>query len=325
MLMVRLKRNVVIVIAFAGLAALLFFQYRAQATLRQRDEQLQRLRERMARLEDDVARRSATHPIGLPPDELEAYLSLGYKEFDATPGSGHRRFRDQPRHPSQSGELIEAYLQRHPELPSDQRMTLEFHAAQLFAMGGMNERAITHLDRVRLATGTAGNRNPTADATKAFLLLDREGLLAARRRMADGEAAQIADYLIERFGESYADITRWGPICSTIRVAEGASADHRAAAEQLAKAFGLPVRGAHGAPTEGGIPGDCIWLEVRPMGGTPDVEGYIILHANKSTVITATSEQRLEAAVKRFFESSRQRNGKREAPFGLATSFELAR
>ena len=94
---------------------------------------------------------------------------------------------------------------------------------------------------------------------------------------------------------------------------------------ELAKAFGLPVTVAPTAPAEGGIPGDCIWLEVRPMGGTPDVEGYIILHANKSTVITATNEQRLDAAVKRFIESSRQHNGKRQAPFGLATSFELAR
>jgi hypothetical protein len=57
----------------------------------------------------------------------------------------------------------------------------------------------------------------------------------------------------------------------------------------------------------------------------PDVDCYIILHANKSTVITATNQQRLDAAVKRFIGSSRQRNGKREAPFGLATSFELGR
>jgi hypothetical protein len=30
----------------------------------------------------------------------------------------------------------------------EQQITLHFHAAQLFAMGGMNERAITHLDWV---------------------------------------------------------------------------------------------------------------------------------------------------------------------------------
>src|SRR5205809_4213419 len=131
MLMAKIKRNVFIAIAFAGLAALLFVQYRAQATLRQRDEQLQRLRDRMARLEDDLARRSATHPIELPPEELEAYLSLAYKEFDATPGSGWRRFRDQPRHPSQAGELIEAYLERHTDLLAEQRVYVQGHAAQM--------------------------------------------------------------------------------------------------------------------------------------------------------------------------------------------------
>ena len=251
-----------------------------------------------------------------------------YKEFDATPGSGHRRYRDQPRNPSQAGALVEAYLERHPKLSLDQRQILHFHAAQLFAMGGMNERAITHLERARVPAGpgsSARTGTRAIDATKAFLLLDREGLLAARRQMADGQGAEAVDFLIERFGESYADIARWIPICSTVSVPEGASADHRAAADELAKAFGLSVTVAGNAPDSGGIPGNCIWLEMRPMGATPDVEGYIILHANKSTVITATNQDRLDAAVKRFIETSRPRNGKHDAPFGLATSFELAR
>jgi hypothetical protein len=303
-----------------GFAIALWLLYQARASLRERDEQVQHLRERLAQLEVDVARLSSTHPIGLLPEALEVYLSLPYKEFDATPGSGHRRFRDQPRDPAQAGALIEAYLERHTDLPLNQRTNLQGHAAQLFAMGGMNERAITHLDRLRA-------QNPGdcwAEATKAFLLRDREGLLAARRRMGDGEPAELVDLLIDRFGESYLDVSRWTPICSTVKVPAGASANHRAIADQLARAFGLPATVAHEAPAEGGIPGGCIWLEVRSMGGTPDVEGYIILHATKSTVITATSEQRLAAAVKRFIESSRQHKGQRQVPFGLASSFELA-
>jgi hypothetical protein len=99
----------------------------------------------------------------------------------------------------------------------------------------------------------------------------------------------------------------------------------RATADQLALAFKLPVSVAHDAPAEGGIPSNCIWLDVRPMGGTADLEGYIIFHATKNTVITATNEQWLAAAVKRFIQSSRRHNGTHQAPFGLATSFELAR
>jgi hypothetical protein len=103
-----LKRNVVAAIAVAGLAALLFIQFRAQTTLRRREGQLQLLRERTAQLEDQIARLSSTHATDLAPDELEAYLSLGHREFDAAPGSGHRRFRDQPRDAAQAGRLIEA-------------------------------------------------------------------------------------------------------------------------------------------------------------------------------------------------------------------------
>lgn len=185
-------------------------------------------------------------------------------------------------------------------------------------MGGRYERAITYLDRQR----AQNPRDAWANATKAFLLFDREGLLAARRRMADGEPTVLIDYLIDHFGESYLDISRWEPICSTVCVPAGASANHRAAAVQLATALGLPGTIAPDAPAEGGIRGGCIWLEVRPM---PDMEGYIILHGTKSTVITATDEQRLNAAVKRFIESTRQHNGQRQAPFGLATSVDLAR
>ncbi len=319
--MARLRLKIITAIAIVSGVVALVLLYQARASLRERDEQLQRLRGRLAQLEGDVARLSSTGPWGLTATDREAYLSLGYKEFDATPGSGHRRYRDQPRNPSHAGTLVEAYLERHPELTLDQRRILHFHAAQLFAMGGMNERAIPHLERARLGAVS----NPVVDATKSFLLLDREELLAARRQMANGQGAEAVDFLIERFGESYADIARWIPICSTVSVPEGASADHRAAADELANAFGLSVTVAGNGPDSGGIPGNCIWLEMRPMGATPDVEGYIILHANTSTVITATNQDRLDAAVKRFIETSRPRNGKHDAPFGLATSFELAR
>jgi hypothetical protein len=318
--MAKHKLSIITALALIGLIASLWFLYQATAGLHERDEQLQRLRQRLAKLEDDVARLSTTGPFGLTVEDSEAYLALGYKEFDATPGSGFRRFRDQPQSTTRAGALIEQYLERHPELSREQRMTLTFHAAQLFAMGGMHERAITHLDRAQLPNGKA---NLVADATKAFLLFDREGLLAARRRMADGDAAKVVDLLIERFGESYADLLRI-PICSTVSLPAGASPNHRAAADKLAKAFGLPVTVTSNA-TEGGVPGNCIWLEVRALGGASDVDGYMILHADKSTMITATSEQRLDAAVKRFIESSRQHNDKHQAPLGLTTSFELAR
>jgi hypothetical protein len=85
--MAKLRRNIVPAVAIVGFAVSLVLLYQARASLRERDEQVQRLRQRMAQLEDDVARHSSTHPTGLTADELEAYLSLPYKEFDVIYGS----------------------------------------------------------------------------------------------------------------------------------------------------------------------------------------------------------------------------------------------
>jgi hypothetical protein len=314
------RRNIIPAVGIVGLAVSLVLLYQVRARLSERDEQVQRLRERMAQLEDDLAHHSPTNPTGLKAAELEAYLSLPYKEFDVIYGSGHRRFRDQPRDPVQVAALMEAYLNRHADLPFDSRATLQSHAAQMFAMGGMNERAIVNLDRL-LADNPADG---WAAALKAFLLCDRAGLLAARRRMADNPNVGIIDGMIDRFGKSYSDLD-WEPIASAVSVQAGASAKHRATADQLATAFGLPVTVAPVAPA-GGIPAACIWLEIRPMGPGRGVPGYIIFHqGKKGTMITANDEQWLTEAVKRFIETSRQHDGQRQAPYGLSTSYNLAR
>lgn len=125
----RLKHTVLPIVVLVGFAVSLWFLFRSRASLRERDEQVHRLRERLAQFEEDAAHRSSMDAIGLAPDELKAYLSLPYEEFDAMPGSGHRRFRDQPRDPAQAGALIEAYLDCHPELPLNQRTNLQGHAA----------------------------------------------------------------------------------------------------------------------------------------------------------------------------------------------------
>jgi hypothetical protein len=318
--MSKLRRNIIPAVAIVGIAVSLVLFYQARAGLRERDEQVQLLRQRIAQLEDDLACHSPTHPTGLTADELEAYLSLPYKEFDVIHGSGHRRFRDQPRDPVQVAALMEAYLNRHPDLPFDSRATLQSHAAQMFAFGGMNERAITFLDRL-LAQNPADS---WAAATKAFLLFDRAGLLAVRRRAVGSESAGFVDIMINRFGESYYDNCKWVPVGSAVSVPAGASATHRATAEQLATAFGLPVTVAQDAPAKSNVPAECISLEIRPMGPGPGVPGYMIFHV-KGTVITATDEQWLAEAVKRFMETSRQHKGQRQAPVGLSTSYELAR
>src|SRR5215831_10449278 len=111
--MTRSMPRVISAVAIIALAVSLWLLHQARASVRERDEQVKRLRGRLAQLEDEVARLPSMPPMGLAPDKLEAYLSLPYKDFDATPGSGFRRFRDQPPDLARTGALIEAYLERH--------------------------------------------------------------------------------------------------------------------------------------------------------------------------------------------------------------------
>lgn len=102
------SRSIIAASGALGLVASLVLLFQTRANRRARDEQAERLRAPIAQLEVDAKRCSSANLLNLPPDELEAYLSTGYKEFDATPGSGHRRFRDPPRDPGQATALIEA-------------------------------------------------------------------------------------------------------------------------------------------------------------------------------------------------------------------------
>ena len=51
----------------------------------------------------------------------------------------------------------------------------------------------------------------------------------------------------------------------------------------------------------------------------------VIIHSPDGTHITASNQYWLDAAVERFIKASRESDGHREAPFGLSTSFDLAR
>ena len=71
-------------------------------------------------------------------------------------------------------------------------------------------------------------------------------------------------------------------------------------------------------------PSGFIWLELRPFTPNP-VPGYVVIHSGEGTLITASDQRWLNAAVERLIKSSRERNSHREARFGLATSFDVAR
>jgi hypothetical protein len=104
-----------------------------------------------------------------------------------------------------------------------------------------------------------------------------------------------------------------------IGIPKGALSEQRAAAEKLGREFGGTVSMLDTNPV------CCVWLEVRPWRPHPGRDGYVIIHQAGGTLISASNQQELEAAVDRFIKSSRVRDGKREAPVGLMTSYEIVK
>ena len=256
---------------------------------------------------------------------------LSSQEFNQK-GTNWRAIYDEQGNPIKGAELIESYLKiKSLSLTPDERASLHFHAAQLYAGGGMTSRALAHLDKAQSPFMGRDWNNMVAE-TKAFLLHDRAQLLAIRDRVvathSPDDYIEEADMLVEHFGESYGDMRWWARIAPTVAIPTNAPPEQRAAAQKLAAAFGLSVTVA------GTRPAHCIWMELRSFdqsqsqanwNGWSYWDGFIILHFHSGTVITASNQRWLDEAVDRFIKSSREHNGARQAPTGLTTSFPLAR
>lgn len=102
-----------------------------------------------------------------------------------------------------------------------------------------------------------------------------------------------------------------------IGIPKSATPEQRAAAERLAHEFGATVTALDTNPV------CCIWLELRDWRPNSSADGYVIIHQAGGTLITASNQQELDAAVERFISAACERDGKREVPVGLMTSYEV--
>ncbi len=248
-------------------------------------------------------------------------LGLPYEQFDQTFGSGFRVLYDREEY-WKGGILIEDYLQRHRDLEVSQQKFLHLHAGQAFALANNNARALKHFDLAKCLQGEpepGPNWNAMLVATSAFLKHDRPALLAAKNRMTaeSPERARLVDRFIENLGSSYADALLWHRLSPTIGIPKDGSMANRAAAEKVGKAFELPV-----ITVESNPPPRCIWIEQRPFGPNSPLYGYVIIHTGNGTLIAASNPYWLDQATERFIKLVRQRNGRYEAKFGLATNFD---
>lgn len=142
----------------------------------------------------------------------EAMLALDFEAFDQDMDGGWRTVAAEGRF-EDAARLIDAYLDRHSAgLTAHQRVVLNFHAGQMYAMADDRERAVERFEASIDPDAAMRSWNPYVEATIAFLERDREALLAARAAMAatpDGSMNMpVVDRLIEHFGMSYLDALR---------------------------------------------------------------------------------------------------------------------
>lgn len=145
--------------------------------------------------------------------ERERILALSFDQFDQTEGSGFRILLKQKRH-VEAAELIEDYVRRHRRgLTERERVSLHFHAGQLYGIASEPGKADPHLTKAQdKREPTPGGHplywNDYVDATRAFIERDRPRLVEARKRMGDLNEGfpRLVDSFIENFEEPYADL-----------------------------------------------------------------------------------------------------------------------
>ena len=111
------------------------------------------------------------------------------------------------------------------------------------------------------------------------------GKAAALMVAAQYPQIRYIDRLCDTFGSSYAEMYWWARLCPAVTFPQDASPPHRAAAEQLAKAFGFSATGVTTYPQP-----SCIWVELRDFAPESAAMGYVIIHSPDGTHITASSQ-----------------------------------
>jgi hypothetical protein len=138
----------------------------------------------------------------------EHLLTLPWKQFDQTLGSGWRVYACRKEHGA-AAELIETYLARRTDLTPTQRAVSHFHAAAELARESRYQEALRHLEKAEIAASSRGvpeDWNELVISTRAFLLADREALLASKRRveaMRSPAYPHSAERYLEHLGQRY--------------------------------------------------------------------------------------------------------------------------
>ncbi len=114
------------------------------------------------------------------------YLELSWEEFDQDPQRGWRPVAERGEY-ADAALMIEAYLERHDDLPPGQIGFSRFHAGQLWALEGDTAAALAHMDRAEVTDAPPDfpqTFNSLVSGTRSFLRGDMSSVCAARDNAA---------------------------------------------------------------------------------------------------------------------------------------------
>jgi hypothetical protein len=143
---------------------------------------------------------------------LSSQLELDYDTFDQSLGEGWRKIADKGNY-LEAAELIDAYEREKKGLEDWQKLTLRFHAGQMYAFANTRKLAIARF-KTTLYDKEPPNYpvrwNAYVNATIAFLEKDREKLMEFREEIAKGPKIKdeipnldVVDRFIKYFDEPY--------------------------------------------------------------------------------------------------------------------------
>ncbi|MEM9169004.1 MAG: hypothetical protein AAGC56_05075 [Pseudomonadota bacterium] len=132
------------------------------------------------------ADRNALSACSVDADALQAYLEMEQGAFDQDLDGGWRAVSSRDGCEDGAGVLISAYIQFSVPKPPEAHRILRWHAGQVFAGVDRTDRALAFFaGSYEVGPGAQGDDwDQYVDATIAFLQRDRDGLQAARNRLA---------------------------------------------------------------------------------------------------------------------------------------------
>lgn len=162
-----------------------------------------------------VVQTQAASACSLDADARSGFLAMSYEQFDQTLGEGWRSLEETEECQALAGDLIADYLlYSHVPLEAYNVRVLRFHAGQMFAFAGDDDRALAFFQASYGEPYEAGARldwNSYVDATIAFLQQDRTTLEAAHARLLQQTPFEngiipnlnVADGFLACYGEGY--------------------------------------------------------------------------------------------------------------------------